>query len=155
MNIGISADNLKFTASVLATLLADEHVLYMKTRNYHWNVTGPSFHALHLFFEQQYDQLGDAIDEVAERIRALGQPAPGTLAEYLRTTRLAEDAEKPASATDMLANLLADHEAIARNLRQEITLVQETYVDTGTADFLTGLLEQHEKMAWMLRAHLS
>lgn len=155
LNIGISQDNLNFVQQVLATLLADEHVLYVKTRNFHWNVQGPNFHALHLFLESQYDLLEGSIDEVAERIRSLGGIAPGSMKQYLDLARLSEHDGGPLSANEMLASLLADHEALARNLRQEVGLVQETYQDTGTADFLTGLLEQHEKMAWMLRAHLA
>ena len=131
-------------------------MLYIRTRNYHWNVTGMQFKALHEFFEEQYKQLEVSIDEIAERTRALGIRAIGSMAEFLQNTRLQEQnpAEVP-DATGMLRNLLADHEAIIRHLRDDINACEERFGDAGTADFLTGMLSAHEKMAWMIRAFLS
>ena len=153
-NIGIRDGERQAVVSILNTLLADEYLLYTKTRNYHWNVTGPQFNDLHKFFETQYEALDDIVDEVAERARSLGGRAAGTLEEFRKTARLGEDPGKVPAARDMLAALLADHEALARSLRADVDTVTDKYRDTGTADFLTGLLEQHEKMAWMLRSFL-
>jgi starvation-inducible DNA-binding protein len=153
-NIGIPDGNRQSVIGLLNTLLADEYLLYTKTRNYHWNVTGLQFNDLHKFFETQYEALDDIVDEVAERARSLGGRAAGTLEEFRKTARLGEDPGKVPAARDMLAALLADHEALARTLRADVDTVTDKYKDTGTADFLTGLLEQHEKMAWMLRSFL-
>jgi len=153
-NIGLTAQQQAGVARILATLLADEYVLYTETRNYHWNVKGPQFHDLHKFFESQYEELDDIVDEVAERIRAIGQPVPGTLAEFLQVARLKEQPEKRLAATDMIAQLLADHESVIRELRKDLETVGAEHHDAGTNDFLTGLMEKHEHMAWMLRAHL-
>ena len=153
-NIGIRDGERQAVVSILNTLLADEYLLYTKTRNYHWNVTGPQFNDLHKFFETQYEALDDIVDEVAERARSLGGRAAGTLEVFRKTARLGEDPGKVPAARDMLAVLLSDHEALARTLRTDVDTVTDKYKDTGTADFLTGLLEQHEKMAWMLRSFL-
>jgi len=153
-NIGIADGARQAVVAVLNTLLADEYVLYTKTRNYHWNVTGLQFNDLHKFFEAQYEALDDIVDEVAERARALGGRAAGSLEEFRKLARLGEEVGKVPAARDMLANLLADHEALARSLRADVDTVTDKHKDTGTADFLTGLLEQHEKAAWMLRAFL-
>lgn len=153
-NIGLTAQQQTSVAKILATLVADEYVLYTKTRNYHWNVRGPQFHDLHKFFEAQYEELDDIIDGVAERIRALGESAPGTLAEFLQAARLKEQPGKHLSAADMIAQLLADHETVIRQLRKDLETVAAEHHDAGTNDFLTGLMEKHEHMAWMLRAHL-
>jgi len=133
-------------------LLADEFVLYTKARNYHWNVIGPQFHDLHKLFEEQYEALSDMVDEVAERIRTLGGVAPGTLEEFRKAARLREEPGAVPPALQMVRNLASDHEAIVRQLRQDIPVVQDQHNDVGTADFLTGLMEKHEKYAWMLRA---
>ena len=153
-NIGIRDGERQAVVSILNTLLADEYLLYTKTRNYHWNVTGPQFNDLHKFFEAQYEALDDIVDEVAERARSLGGRAAGTLEEFRKTARLGEDPGKVPAARDMLAALLADHESLTRTLRTDVDTVTDKHRDTGTADFLTGLLEQHEKMAWMLRSFL-
>ena len=153
-NIGIRDTERQSVIAILNALLADEYLLYTKTRNYHWNVTGPQFNDLHKFFEAQYEALDDTVDEVAERARALGGRAAGSLEEFRKLARLGEDViGKVPAARDMLANLLADHEALARSLRADVDTVTDKK-DTGTADFLTGLLEQHEKAAWMLRSFL-
>lgn len=153
IQIGLSETARSTVMEILNTLLADEYVLYTKTRNFHWNVTGPSFHALHKFFEEQYGELEDFVDQVAERVRQLGGRAAGTLAEFLKTTRLKESPKARPEAAAMLQALLSDHEAVIRALREDVGTVEKTG-DEGTTDFLTGLLESHEKMAWMLRAHL-
>jgi starvation-inducible DNA-binding protein len=153
-NIGIPDGNRQSVIALLNTLLADEYLLYTKTRNYHWNVTGLQFNDLHKFFEAQYEALDDVVDEVAERVRALGGRAAGTLEEFLKSARLGEEPGAVPAARDMLATLLADHEALTRTLRADVDTVTDTLKDVGTADFLTGLLEQHEKSAWMLRAFL-
>jgi starvation-inducible DNA-binding protein len=155
VNIGITDDDRQRVIAILNTLLSDEFLLYAKTRNFHWNVTGPQFNDLHKFFEAQYEALDETIDEVAERARALGGRAYGTLEEFRGAARLGEKPGAVPAARDMLATLLADHEALIRSLREDITTVNDRHHDVGTADFLTGLLEQHEKAAWMLRSFLA
>ena len=152
--IGMADDDRQAVVQILNTLLSDEYVLYTKTRNYHWNVVGPHFNHLHKFFETLYTEGDEVIDAVAERARALGGRAFGSLAEFTKSARLTEDPGTVPSATEMLTNLLADHEALVTTLRADVDTVTGERADTGTADFLTGLLEQHEKTAWMLRAHL-
>lgn len=152
--IGIHAKNLANIAGALSKLLADEFLLYTKTRNAHWNVEGPDFHAMHLFFESQYEQLDDVMDEVAERIRMLGHYAPATMKEYLQLTRLTEGSRRKNDSQGFIKDLLADHEAIITSTRESIDSISEKWKDEGTADFVTGLVQTHEKMAWMLRAHL-
>ncbi len=149
-NIGLTDNQRKSVVHLLSTLLADEYVLYTRTRNYHWNVDGPHFNDLHKFFESQYETLDGNIDEIAERIRALGHKTPATLGEFLKATRLKENPIH-VGAKEMVSFLLFDHETIIRALRSD---VEETAKqgDAGTSDFLTGLMEQHEKTAWMLRA---
>jgi len=153
-NIGIADDRRDGVLRILTALLADEYVLYTKTRNYHWNVVGPQFNDLHKFFESQYDALNDVVDEVAERSRTLGGPAIGTLAEMLDHARLKEHPKQYPDAKQMLANLVADHEALVRTLRGDLAAAMDKFGDAGTSDFLTGLMEKHEKMAWMLRSFL-
>jgi starvation-inducible DNA-binding protein len=154
MNIGLNDNQRQGVVDVLTTLLADEVTLYIKTRNFHWNVEGSDFGELHKFFEAQYEELDEIMDEVAERIRALGSYAPGSLGEFGKAARLKEAKGAKLAAKEMLANLLNDHEATVRNLREGIDVVGAKHGDKGTEDFLTGLMEQHEKMAWMLRAYL-
>lgn len=152
--IGIADDMRRGVVEILSTLLADEYVLYTKTRNYHWNVVGMQFNDLHKFFEAQYEALDEVIDEVAERARSLGGRALGTLAEFSERTRLKEEPKKAPEAKQMLANLLADHETLVRELRADLQTAMDKFGDVGTSDFLTGLMEKHEKMAWMLRSFL-
>lgn len=152
--IGIADDMRRGVVEILSTLLADEYVLYTKTRNYHWNVVGMQFNDLHKFFEAQYEALDEVIDEVAERARSLGGRALGTLAEFSERTRLKEEPKKAPEAKQMLANLLADHETLVRELRADLQTAMDKFGDAGTSDFLTGLMEKHEKMAWMLRSFL-
>lgn len=153
-NIGISEHDAQEVARLLNTLLADEYVLYTRTRNYHWNVVGPQFNDLHKFFQAQYEQLDDIVDEVAERARSLGGHALGTLAEFARHTRLKEHPGEYPDARGMLMELLNDHEVTVRHLRVDLETCASKHRDAGTSDFLTGIMERHEKMAWMLRAFL-
>ncbi|MBX3394149.1 MAG: DNA starvation/stationary phase protection protein [Phycisphaerae bacterium] len=153
-NIGINDSNRQAVSQILAAVLADEHVLYVKTRNYHWNVVGPQFNDLHKFLEQQYNLLEESIDAVAERIRTLGSKSPGTMTEFVKLARLKEEPGKFPNARSMVGNLLADHETLIRQLRTDLEACGSRFGDAGTNDFLTGLMEQHEKMAWMLRAFL-
>jgi len=151
--IGISEGNAKETATLLNELLADEFVLYTKTRNYHWNVEGMEFGQLHKFFEDQYGQLEEIVDEAAERTRMLGHYALGSLTQFSKLTRLTEG-QDASNAQKMLQNLLDDHATIIRVLREQIPVVSDKYKDLGNADFMTRILEEHEKMSWMIRAHL-
>jgi len=153
-NIGLSDSNRDGVVALLAPLLADEYVLYTKTRNYHWNVVGPQFNDLHKFFGEQYEQIDDFVDEVAERARQLGGHSVATLTEFAEESRLKEHPGQYPSAEEMLENLLADHEAIIRQLRADADTVADKLHDAGTNDFLVGLMESHEKMAWMLRSFL-
>lgn len=141
-------------ADLLQKVLANVNILHVKTRNYHWNVTGPRFHTLHLFLDTQYSQLAEAADEVAERIRTVGAFPIGTMAEFIESSDLKEEPGVRPPSDVMLASLLKDHETIIKGLREDIDECTDDYKDVGTADFLTGLMEDHEKLAWMLRAHL-
>ena len=154
IDIGIKEENRQEVIAILQPVIANLGVLYAKTRNYHWNLTGPRFHTLHLFLEQQYKQLAEAADEVAERTRSLGGFAIGTLAEFKEKSILTEEPGVRPPVDAMLENLLADHETIIKGLREDIDKCDDDLQDAGTADFLTGLMEEHEKLAWMIRAHL-
>lgn len=153
-NLGITNEHCKGVVQLLTVLLADEYVLYTRTRHYHWNVAGPQFHELHEFFEKQYKALNEVVDDMAERMRALGGHAIGTLAEFAQHTRLKEHPGHYPEAREMLSNLLADHEMVSRQLRSDAETCAAEYQDQGTHDFLIGLVLHHEKMAWMLRAFL-
>jgi len=152
-NIDLSEEQRNSVVKILNALLSDEYVLYTKTRNYHWNVTGPQFNDLHKFFEEQYTELSHVVDDTAERARSLGGWALGTLKEFSQHARLKEHPDQYPNAREMIANLLADHEAIVRQLRTDLETAEKHH-DMGTNDFLIGLMKQHEKMAWMLRAFL-
>ena len=152
-NLGLPAKSRESVLPLLNRLLADEHVLYIKTRNFHWNVTGPHFGPLHALFEAQYTALADVIDEIAERIRSLGGVTPGSMKEFLKLSRLEEQPGGKLDAKKMIAALLSDHESIIRALRADVEKADASG-DAGTSDFLVSLLEGHEKTAWMLRAHL-
>ncbi|NTU78860.1 MAG: DNA starvation/stationary phase protection protein [Chloroflexales bacterium] len=153
-DLGLSAANTEGVAALLSRLLADEHVLYTRLRNYHWNVVGMAFGPLHALFQAQYEALADDIDEIAERIRMLGPTVPGTLTEFLQLATLAEHPGNLPDDRGMVAQLVADHEAIIRHLRRDLRAADEQYDDMGTSDYLTGLMEKHEKEAWLLRAHI-
>jgi len=154
-NIEILDADLKQVATILNTLLADEYVLYTKTRNAHWNVEGKSFMELHKLFEGQYDALATTIDDIAERVRSLGHFALGSLKNFLSVTRLLEDMEDFSDSFHIIQTLLDDHETIIRILRNNIADLSKESKDFGSIDFLTGLMEQHEKTAWMLRSYLA
>lgn len=151
INTGLPQKNLKVISQALNILLADEYVLFTKTYNYHWNISGSHFHDLHKMLEEQYRELLEIVDEVAERVRALGAPSLGTLAEFSKHARLSEKSGQP-KAIEMLKNLLHDHESIICSIREDMEKVVSNHHDYGTENFLGGLLEKHEKIAWMLRA---
>jgi len=153
-NIGITDKNRKAVAATLNLLLADEYVLYTKTRNAHWNIEGPDFHSVHLYFEKLYEELDEIVDSVAERIRKLGHYAPATLKEFLELTHLTEKLSEKNDSQGFIKELLADHEAIIVFIRENLDAINDAHKDAGTADFLTGLIEDHEEIAWMLRSHL-
>lgn len=153
-NIDISDKKLKEVATLLNTLLADEYLLYTKTRNAHWNIQGKNFNELHKFFESQYGSLDIIIDDTAERVRALGHFAMGSLKDFLKVARLSEQTDDFGDQDHIIQTLLEDHKSIIRSLRKDITIIADEFKDLGTADFMTGLMEQHEKMAWMLRSYL-
>lgn len=152
-SIGITSKNLSSIAKSLNAILADEFVLYAKTRGAHWNVEGIDFYNKHLFFEKQYRELEEIIDEVAERIRVLGHFAVSKLDEYLQLTHITQDSRQPNTSEGFIKSLLEDHESVIIHLREKISEF-EKLKDAGTEDFITGLMEKHETMAWMLRAHL-
>jgi len=154
-NIGLDKDVLKKDNEMLNAYLADLHVLYIKTRKYHWNVAGPSFKEYHEFFEEQYKALEEMIDEVAERIRTLGGKPLSTMEDFVGGASLKEDHSGEVKTLHMFERLLADHEQVTRELRDNVNTTADELEDAGTADFLTGLMEAHEKMAWMLRKYLS
>jgi starvation-inducible DNA-binding protein len=151
-NIGISESNRADVSEILAKLLADEFVLYTKTLKAHWNLEGHDFHTKHVFFEEHYNAIKTFTDSVAERIRKIGHYAPGTLREFLDLTHLSEKYEGNNTSNDYIVALLADHDTIIQYIRENISKVGEDYKDVGSEDFLTGLMQEHEEMAWMLRA---
>jgi starvation-inducible DNA-binding protein len=153
-DLGLSENQVSGITRILKMLLADEFVFYTKLRNFHWNVTGPNFRSLHLILEEQYNDIAEVVDEIAECIRQYGEMAPGTLEEFKALTRHTEQPGLYPNARTMVASAVADHELLIRNLRQDIETIDEEYEDVAVEDFLTGLMEQHQKMAWMLRAHL-
>lgn len=152
VNIGIKDEDRAKIADGLSRLLADTYTLYLKTHNFHWNVTGPMFNTLHLMFEQQYTELALAVDLIAERIRALGVPAPGTYADYARLSSIKETPGVP-KAEQMIALLVEGQEAVVRTARSIFPIAEEVR-DEPTADLLTQRMQIHEKNAWMLRVLL-
>ncbi len=154
IDIGIETENRKEVVGILNILLADEYLLFTKTRNYHWNVVGKDFKERHEFFQQQYEKLDGMIDEIAERTRQLGGVTVATMNEFMRITNLKEKPGEYPSDLKMISNLLTDHESTIKYLRKSADKCDEEYGDMGTNDFLIGLMEIHEKMAWMLRTHL-
>ncbi len=155
MHIGISDKNLESVTALLSATLADQMVLYVKTRKFHWNVAGESFMELHKLFEKQYNEIEAAIDETAERINKLGSKTIGTMHEFAKNASLKESPGKYPTAKEMLKELLADHESCAVALRKNVDACAVKYKDAGTADFLTNLLLAHESSAWVLRRYLS
>jgi starvation-inducible DNA-binding protein len=152
LNIGIDDASRSKIAEGLSRLLADTYTLYLKTHNFHWNVTGPMFQTLHLMFETQYTELALAVDLIAERIRALGYPAPGTYSEYVKLSSIPETPGVP-KATEMIRLLVEGQEAVVRTARSVFPVVDEVN-DEPSADLLTQRMQVHEKTAWMLRSLL-
>lgn len=153
-NIGISPKNLEGVNKILTAVLADTVVLYMKARKFHWNVSGNSFMELHKLFEQHYEQLDESMDEIAERISKLGFIVPGTLIEFTSTASVKEAPGENPNQAGMLQELLKDHESVIISLRKSIDSCEDDFKDKGTADFLTGLMQGHETLAWTLRRYL-
>ncbi len=152
IDIGIGKDQRKAIADGLARLLADEYTLYLKTHNFHWNVTGPMFNTLHLMFETQYNELALAVDQVAERIRALGFPAPGSYKQFAALSSVEEETGVP-DAREMIRQLVVGAEAVVKTARDVFPMADEAH-DEPTADLLTQRMQVHEKNAWMLRSML-
>jgi len=153
IDIGISEADRKEIAEGLSRVLADTYTLYLKTHNYHWNVVGPMFNTLHLMFETQYNELALAVDLIAERIRALGEPAPGTYRQFAELSAIDEDTDHP-DAEEMIRRLVVGQETVARTARSMFAVVERAN-DEPTADLLTQRLQVHEKTAWMLRSLLA
>jgi len=153
IDIGINEERRTAIAEGLSRLLADTYTLYLKTHNFHWNVTGPMFNTLHLMFEQQYTELAVAVDAIAERIRALGIVAPGSYVQFAALTCIKEETGMP-TAEDMITQLVKDQESVVRTARQVFPIAEQAS-DEPTADLLTQRMQIHEKTAWMLRAMIS
>ena len=154
VNIGLDSDSVSAVNERLNTLLADEQVLYTKTRNFHWNMTGMEFMQLHEMLDQHYNSLQEMSDQIAERSRMLGAHPLGSMAQFLEKTRLTEEGDPTLDAAAMLEILVEDHEAIIRSLREDIDVTSEEIGAEGTTDLFIGLMREHEKMGWMLRAFL-
>jgi len=137
----------------LARALANTYTLYLKTHNYHWNVTGPQFSSLHTLFETQYTELANAVDLIAERIRALGHVAPGSYAAFARLSEIKEAPDQPPAAMDMVRELAADNETLVR-IAEEVNRIADEHVDVASGDIMIERMQVHAKAAWMLRAHL-
>jgi starvation-inducible DNA-binding protein len=152
INIGIEENDRREIAQGLSHLLADTYTLYLKTHNFHWNVTGPMFRTLHLMFEEQYNELALAVDLIAERIRALGFPAPGTYKEFAQLSSISQEDGVP-STEEMIRNLVEGQEAVVRTARKLFVVLEQSH-DEPTADLLTQRMQVHEKTAWMLRSLL-
>lgn len=152
-NLGLNDNARKTIVEALSGVLADTYTLYLKTHNFHWNVTGPAFPYLHTMFGEQYNELWNAVDDLAERIRALGHFAPGSYSAFGKLTALKEAPASPPAATEMIRLLLADHEALAQRCRKVQEIVEEVG-DTETGDMMVGRMQVHGKTAWMLRAQL-
>lgn len=152
INIGMQGAERRAVAEKLSRLLADSYTLYLKTHNYHWNVTGPMFQTLHLLFETQYTELATAVDGIAERIRALGERAPGSYRDFAKLSTV-KDADSVPKAEDMIRELAADHETVTRTA-MDVFKEAGKHGDEATISLVTARLEVHQKAAWMLRAHL-
>jgi len=153
IHIGLDEKVRDQSVKALSGLVANQHVLYLKTRNFHWNLKGHRFHTLHAFFEAQYKALEEAIDKTAERIRMLGAASPGSMKEFLALATLKECSGALVNGDEAIVALRDDHEAAARELREAVDATADAG-DAGTADFLTQLLQEHEAAAWMLRSFL-
>lgn len=153
-NIGITDPNRQEVANALSKVLANEYILLTKTRNAHWNVTSPDFIEKHRFFDFQIGQIDKFIDKVAERIRMIGHYAPAKLKSFIDLTQLSETTKEDSDSLGFIRELLSDHETIIIKLRENIPRFADEFKDYGSSDFITGLMEDHEKMAWILRSHL-
>ena len=151
--IGISEIHLQRSIDIISVILSDEMTLYIKTRKFHWNVSGESFMELHKLFEHQYKEIEEVIDEVAERINKLGSVTIGTMAQYTKMTRLKESPDEYPERMKMVEELLKDHETVIKELRDDVEKCDENG-DAGTTDFLTGVMQAHETIAWTLRRYL-
>jgi starvation-inducible DNA-binding protein len=154
LNIGLSTDQREGVIDLLNRDLSDTYLVLIKTKKYHWDVVGPQFRSLHMLWDEQYAALSANVDAIAERVRALGGYPVGTAKGFLSYASVQEHGGDVPTAHAMVQNLLTDHELIIRNLRGHIDQSQEKFGDAGTADFLTGLMEQHEEIAWMLRSFI-
>ena len=154
ISIGLTEEQRKGVCELLNKDLADAYLLLVKTKKYHWDVIGPQFRTLHELWEEHYEALTMNIDSIAERVRALGYFPVSTMEGFLKLTSLKESSENLPLATQMVSNLADDHEQIIRNLREHINKCSSDFHDEGTADFLTGLMEEHEEMTWMLRSFI-
>ncbi|MBD6620244.1 DNA starvation/stationary phase protection protein [Komarekiella sp. 'clone 1'] len=154
INIGLTEEQRQGVINLLNQDLADAYLLLVKTKKYHWDVVGPQFRSLHQLWEEHYEKLTLNIDALAERTRALGGYPVGSMEGFLKIATLKEHAGNVPTATGMVANLVEDHEQVIRNLRKHVDQSSEQFHDEGTADFLTGLMEEHEEMAWMLRSFI-
>ncbi len=154
VNIGLTDEQRQGVIELLNKDVADVYLLLIKTKKYHWDVIGPQFRTLHELWEEQYTALTETVDSIAERVRQLGGFPVSTAMEFTRLASIEESPDVIPSATEMVSRLIDDHELIIRNLREQVDQCAEKFHDQGTADFLTGLMEQHEEMAWMLRSFI-
>ena len=154
INIGLTEEQRQGVINLLNQDLADSYLLVVKTKKYHWDVVGPQFRDLHKLWQEHYEALTENIDSIAERVRMLGGFPVGTMEGFLKITSLKEQVGNLPNASQMVENLVDDHEQIIRNLRENIDQCSDKFHDEGTADFLTGLMEEHEEMAWMLRSFI-
>lgn len=154
IRIGLSEEQRQGVISLLNKDLSDAYLLSIKTKKYHWDVIGPQFRTLHHLWEEQYEALSETIDAIAERVRMLGGYPLGTASGFLESATLREHPGDLPNAAEMVKRLVADHEQVIRNLREQVDQCSEKFGDEGSADFLTALMEQHEEMAWMLRSFL-
>ena len=154
INIGLNDQQREGVITLLNQDLSDLYLALVKTKKYHWDVVGPQFRTLHQLWEEQYETLTLTIDACAERVRMLGGYPVGTMEGFLNLASIKEHSGDIPNATEMVSRLVKDHETIIRNLRKHVAQCSETFKDDGTADFLTGLMEQHEGMAWMLRSFI-
>lgn len=152
IDLGLKPGGLQKVGDELVKILADSYLLYLKTQNFHWNVTGPAFSELHLLFEKQYQDLAMAVDEIAERVRAIGQFAPASFAQFSELSEIEEETEVP-SAEDMIEALTADNELVVRRMRRALE-VADAMDDAETGDILIRRMQVHGKNAWMLRSHI-
>ncbi|MEM9806652.1 MAG: Dps family protein [Cyanobacteria bacterium P01_D01_bin.56] len=154
INIGLSEEQRQGVVDLLNQDLSDAYLLVIKTKKYHWDVVGPQFRTLHQLWDEHYEIISEAIDAYAERVRMLGGYPVGTAEGFLKHATLREHPGDLPSANDMVARLVVDHEQVIRNLRTHVSKCSDEYGDEGTADFLTGLMEQHEEIVWMLRSFI-